>query len=68
LATLEPVISRFVERPVRLTACNATAGKPYAGEVAAMRRLVALPAALTDILWDTPYCRHFAYGPGGPRN
>lgn len=68
LATLEPVISQFVERPVRLTACNATAGKPYAGEVAAMRRLVALPVALTDILWDTPYCRHFAYGPGGPRN
>lgn len=63
LATLDPVISRFVERPVTLPICNATAGKPYAGEVAVMRRLVALPATLTDILWGTPYCRHFRYGP-----
>lgn len=68
LAALVPVISRFVERPVTLTVCNSSAGKRYEGEVTVMRRLVALPVTLTDILWSTPYCQHFGYGPGGSTN
>jgi hypothetical protein len=65
LASLVPVISHFVQRPVTLADRNVSKGKRYAGEVAVMRRLVELPVGLTGLLWDTPYCRHFGYAPGG---
>lgn len=65
LAGLVPVISHFVQRPVTLAGRNLSQGKRYADEVAVMRRLVDLPATLTGMLWGTPYCRHFGYGPDG---
>jgi GT2 family glycosyltransferase/SAM-dependent methyltransferase/glycosyltransferase involved in cell wall biosynthesis len=65
LASLVPVISHFVQRPVSLADSNVTKGKRYAREIAEMRQLVDLPDTLTDILWGAPYCRHFGYGPGG---
>jgi len=63
LAALEPVIGEFVGRPVRLPVVNSSQAKRYAGEVAVMRRLVQLPDTLADLLWNSPYCRHFGYGP-----
>lgn len=63
LASLDRVISEFVGRPVSLPLANQSHTKRYSAEVAAIRQRVSLPEVLADLVWTSPYCRHFGYTP-----
>ena len=67
LATLGQVIAEFVGRPVTLPVANPSHPKPYSAAVAAIRQLISVPEELGNLIWTSPYCRHFGYSSSPPR-